>query len=91
MVLCGLIVLVYLLTGLTYFPVYNLHSSSTQLTTQEIDRGYKTCTNLNLERVKYLFYPLGTKQLALGVETYGELFRNTKSTKWLRSKIRQRE
>lgn len=26
------------------------------------------------ERVKYLFYPLGTKQLALGVKTYGELF-----------------
>lgn len=65
-------------------PVYNLHFSSTWLTTQEINRGYKTCTNLNLERVKHLFYPLEIKQLTFRIGTYRKPFiLNRKSIKWL--------
>lgn len=60
MVLGGLTMLIYLLEG----------SPSTWLTTQEINKGYKTCTNLNLERVKHLVYPLEVKQLALKIGVY---------------------
>lgn len=55
-------------------PVYNLHSPSTRLTTQEINRGYKTCTNLNLEKVKHLFYSLEIKQPTFRTGTYKEPF-----------------
>ena len=54
-------------------PVYNLQSPSTWLTTQEINRDYKTCTNLNLKKVKHLFYPLEIKQLTFRIRASKEI------------------
>lgn len=53
-------------------PMYNLYISSTWLTTQEINRGYKTCIHLNLERRKCLFYPLEMKQPTFRIGAYKE-------------------